>query len=140
MSMHAVEYTGYGFDFERASLNMASAYPDSSQRIQSFLDECYDITEVAGDVAVITPCNTDDFGCLLMICSVVPVGGAEVKVYGIPEANAHLVDAACELLNYGIGEGYIMQEDIEAARAYLSANAAQLFDYSWNIGPFTDLV
>lgn len=140
MSMQTVEYQGYGLDLSRVVSAMAQSYPTAAEHIGELIDDGVDIMDAAGDVDVITPCNSDDFGCLLMIGSVVPVGNADIKVYSIPEAQSHLVEAACELVREGFGGGYTNQNDENNLAEYLTANANAFMGYSWDIGPFTDCI
>lgn len=138
MSMQTVEYQGYGFDVaDLQPLLAAAGAHDTVHRIEELAVDLpiYDYE----DVIFCTPTNTDDFGLLALIPAVIPVGYT-VKTYSVTEANELLVTAVCELVKSDIGLGDTRQEDIDIVRGVLTANIANLAGYSYDKGPWTDVV
>ena len=131
MSMRAIEYQGYGFD-----LTEGSGAFDTIEHIEE-LSTGLPIYDYDG-VIFCTPCNTDDFGLLVLIDAVIPVGFT-VRTYTVEEANSLLVTAVCELIKSGIGT-YTTQDDVDIVRSVLTANIVNLAGYSYDKGPWTDMI
>ena len=68
MSMHEVSYSGYGCDLQNLSLD-SKMLEDQWKDICDLLMDSDLTCDFANDceINIITPCNTDDFGLLLLI-------------------------------------------------------------------------